>query len=98
MIEISINEESQKRIRRKVKSDLYRSVDDVVTNALDLLDLHDAEMARERALISEAKRIMAENAAAGVLVPESEVFDEARRRNAEVTCEKRSYVAKQPAS
>ncbi len=82
-MDISISEESQKRIRRKAKSNLYKSADDVVTNALDLLDLHDAEMARERALISEAKRIMAENAAAGILVPESEVFDEARRKCAE---------------
>ena len=84
MTDVSISEESQERIRQKVKSDLYRSANDVLTNALDLLDLYDAEMAREQALISEAKRIMAENAAMGILVPESDVFDEARRRCAKI--------------
>ncbi len=81
MTDVSISEESQGRIRQKVKSDLYRSVDDVVSDALDLLDLHDAEMAREQALIHESKRIKAEYADAGISVTESEVFDEARHRS-----------------
>ena len=69
---------------------MYSSADDVVVHALDLLDLHDAEIAREQALIGDAKRIMAENAAAGILVPESEVFDEARRRWAKIVRRRQS--------
>ncbi|MCY4652419.1 MAG: hypothetical protein OXC95_04555 [Dehalococcoidia bacterium] len=75
-----MSEQNQERTPRKVESGLYESADDVLMNALDLLDLQDAEMARERVLIGEAKRIMAENAEAGILISQSEVFDEARRR------------------
>ena len=79
-----MNEQNRERIRRKVESGLYESADDVLMNALDLLDLHDIELERELAEMKEAVRISTEQADAGMLIPAEEVFDELRRRNAEM--------------
>ena len=51
-----MSEQNQERIRRKVDSFLYDSADDVLMNALDLLDLHDIEIERELAEMKEAVR------------------------------------------
>ena len=84
-----MSEQNQERIRRKVDSFLYDSADDVLMNALDLLDLHDIEIERELAEMKEAVRIGTEQAGAGMLIPAEEVFDELRRRNSEMVREGR---------
>ncbi|MGH2544805.1 MAG: ribbon-helix-helix domain-containing protein, partial [Ardenticatenaceae bacterium] len=42
---IAINERDQERIRRKVEAGLYRSPDEAIARALELLDAHDEEFA-----------------------------------------------------
>ncbi len=78
-----------------MESGLYSSADDVLMNALDLLDLHDIELERELAEMKEAVRIGVEQADAGMLIPAEEVFDELRRRNAEMVREKQKGDMKQ---
>ena len=46
-MEISISEENQEQINRKVESGQYRSPDDVLAKALELLNEHDEELAQE---------------------------------------------------
>ena len=46
-MEISISEENQEQINRKVESGKYRSPDDVIAKALELLNEHDEELAQE---------------------------------------------------
>ena len=48
-MEISLNEKNQEHIRWKVESGAYGSPDDVIARALELLDEHDKELARELA-------------------------------------------------
>ena len=43
-MDIAINEQNQERIRRKVESGKYSSVDDVLANALALLDERDDDL------------------------------------------------------
>ena len=85
-----MSEQNQERILRKVESGLYSSADDVLMNALDLLDIQDIELERELVEMKEAVRIGTEQADAGMLIPAEEVFDELRRRNAEMARERRS--------
>ncbi len=92
---ISISEQNRERIRGKVESGIYASADDVLMNALDLLDLHDIELERELAEMKEAVRIGTEQADAGILIPAEEVFDEIRRRNAEIVRKKHNSNMKQ---
>ena len=89
-MDISINEQNQERIRRKVESGIYRSADEAVEVALDLLDLRDIELERELAEMIEMVRIGAEQADAGMSIPAEEVFNELRRRNAEIVCKRQS--------
>ena len=44
---ISISEENQEQINRKVESGKYRSPDDVIAKALEPLNEHDEELAQE---------------------------------------------------
>ena len=46
-MEISISEENQEQMNRKVESGKYRSPDDVIAKALELLNEHDEELAQE---------------------------------------------------
>lgn len=46
-MDISINEEHQNHIKRKIESGMYRTSSDVLAKALALLDEHDEELARE---------------------------------------------------
>lgn len=46
---ISINEQNQEHIRRKIESGQYKSPDDVIARALALLEEHDEELGRELA-------------------------------------------------
>ncbi len=94
-MDISISEQNWERIRRKVESGIYAAADDVLMNALDLLDLHDIELERELAEMRELVRIGTEQADAGMLIPGEEVFDELRRRNAEIVREKWNVNMKQ---
>ena len=48
-MDISLNEQNQEHIRRKVESGSYGSPDDVIARALELLDECDDELARELA-------------------------------------------------
>ena len=80
-MDIVINERNLAHIKRKIDSGKYSSTDDVLDNALSLLDEHDAELADLR----ESVRRGTEQADAGQVVPAGEVFEELRRRNASLT-------------
>ena len=80
---ISINEHNQDRIRRKIESGKYGSPDDVVAQALKLLDDYDEGLERELADMRAKVQRGTEQADAGKLTPGSEVFDRLMRRNAE---------------
>ena len=56
-MDIAINEQNQERIRRKVESGKYSSVDDVLANALALLDERDDDLESELADMHEKVRI-----------------------------------------
>ena len=73
------------RIRRKVDSGRYSSVDDVLDSALELLDERDEPLERELADMFESVRRGTDQADAGQVVPASEVFEELRRRSAATT-------------
>ena len=88
-MDIAINEHNEERIRRKVESGKYSSVDDVLANALALLDERDADLEGELADMREKVGLGLEESKAGLAVPAGEVFDELRRRNAEIVLEKR---------
>ncbi|MCH7786392.1 MAG: type II toxin-antitoxin system ParD family antitoxin [Chloroflexi bacterium] len=85
---ISISEQHGEHIKRKVESGIYRSPDDVIAKALELLDEHDEELERELADMRLKVKISTEQADAGQLIPASEVFDELRRRNAAIARQK----------
>ena len=78
---ISVSDQINERIRRKVESGRYSSMDEVLGRALTLLDEHDDELERELADMHEKVRIGTEQADAGELIPADEVFDELRRRH-----------------
>ena len=88
-MDIAISEHNEERIRRKVESGKYSSVDDVLANALALLDERDADLEGELADMREKVGLGLEESKAGLAVPAGEVFDELRRRNAEIVREKR---------
>ena len=85
---ISISEQHEEQIKRKVASGIYGSPDDVIAKALELLDEHDEELERELADMRLKVKISTEQADAGQLIPASEVFDELRRRNATIARQK----------
>ena len=85
---ISISEQHEEQIKRKVESGIYGSPDDVIAKALELLDEHDDELERELADMRLKVKISTEQADAGQLIPASEVFDELRRRNAAIARQK----------
>ena len=88
-MDIAINEHNEERIRRKVESGKYSSADDVLANALALLDERDTDLEGELADMREKVGLGLEESKAGLAVPAGEVFDELRRRNAEIVLEKR---------
>ena len=82
---VHINERNVVRIRRKVESGRYSSIDDMLDNALALLDERDDALERELADMRASVRRGTEQADAGLVVEAGEVFDELRRRNATIT-------------
>ena len=88
-MDIAISEQNRERIRRKIESGVYTSADDVLANALTLLDERADDLDSELADMREKVRIGLEESKAGLAVPASEVFDELRRRNAGAVREKR---------
>ena len=81
-MDISINEQNQDHIQRKIESGKYGSPDDVVGKDLKLLDEYDKRgLAGMRAKVQKGT----EQADAGKLTPGSDVFDGLMRRNAERT-------------
>ena len=86
---ISVSDQINERIRSKVESGRYSSMDEVLDRALTLLDEHDDELERELADMHEKVRIGTEQADAGELIPAVEVFGELRRRHAAAVNRKR---------
>jgi putative addiction module CopG family antidote len=84
-MDISISEQHQDHIKRKVESGDYRSPDEVIGKALELLDERDQALAKEFADMHEKVRRSTEQADSCQLIPASEVFDELRQRNASMT-------------
>ena len=84
-MDVSINKRNLAHIRRKVESGRYSSTDDVIGNALALLDEHDEALEPELTEMRESVRRGTEQADTGKIVPAEEVFEELRRRNAEMT-------------
>ena len=81
---VSMSERNVERIRSKVDSGRYSSVDNVLDSALGLLDERDQALERELAEMHESVRRGTEQAVAGQVVPASEVFEGLRRRNAAI--------------
>ncbi len=88
-MDIAISERNQERIRRKVQSGMYSSADDVLASALSLLEERDDDLEAELGDMREKVRTGLEESKAGLAVPATEVFDELRRRNAEIARERR---------
>jgi|GEM_PF-1354381 len=86
---ISLNEQNQGRIRRKLASGHYGSPDEVVATALALLDEHDNALELELAGLRAKVQQGVQETEAGQLGPASDVFDELRRRNAALNRRKR---------
>ena len=84
-MDISLNEQNQEHIRRKMESGQYRSPDAVIAKALELLDEHDQELKQELADMPAKVRKGTEQADAGQCIPASEVFEELRQRNTAFT-------------
>lgn len=82
---ISINEQNQERIRRKVESGKFTSVDEVLDEALTALEDREQALAEELADMHEKVRRSTEQADKDQLTPASEVFDNLLKRNAERT-------------
>ena len=80
-MEISINNQNQDRILRKIESGKYGSPDDVIAKALELLDQHDDDLQQELDDLRASVRKGSDQAAAGELIPASKVFDELKQRN-----------------
>ena len=78
---ISVSDQINERIRRKVDSGQYPSADEVLARALTLLEEHDAELESELADMHEKVRIGTAQADAGELIPAEEVFGELRQRH-----------------
>ena len=81
---VSMSERNVERIRSKVDSGRYSSVDNVLDSALGLLDERDQALERELAEMHESVRRGTEQADTGQVVPVSEVFEGLRRRNAAI--------------
>ena len=86
---ISVSDQINERIRRKVESGLYQSADDVLARALTLLEEHDAELERELADMHEKVRTGTAQADARELIPADKVFEELRRRHDATTSQER---------
>jgi putative addiction module CopG family antidote len=84
-MDISISEQHQDHIKRKVESGDYGSPDEVIGKALELLDERDQVLAEELADMHEKVRRSTDQADSGQLIPANEVFDELRQRNASMT-------------
>ena len=82
---ISINEQNQEHIKRKLQAGQYGTSDEVIAKALALLDERDEALEQELADMRKKVRIGTEQADAGQLTPASEVFDKLLKHNAERT-------------
>ena len=82
---ISVSEQTNERIRRKVESGLYSSADEALARALTLLDEHDEELERELADLHEKVRTGTVQADAGDLIPADKVFSKLRQSHDAVT-------------
>ncbi len=82
---ISISEQNQEHIKRKIESGQYSTPDDVIAKALELLDEQDEHLAQELDELRAKVRAGIEQADNGQLTPATEVFDRLLRRNAERT-------------
>lgn len=78
---ISVSEQINERIKRKVESGQYPSADDVLARALTLLEEHDAELECELADMHQKVRRGTAQADAGELIRADKVFDELRQRH-----------------
>ena len=83
-MDVSISDRNFEHIRRKVESGRYSSTDDVLIEALTLLDERDAELELELADMHDKVRRGTEQADSGQLIPSSDVFDELRQRNSAI--------------
>ena len=88
-MDIAIGDQNLERIGPNIESGVYSSADEVLASALALVDEREDDQEAELADMHEKVRIGLEESKAGLAVPASEVFDELRRRNAEVVHERR---------
>ena len=80
-MEVSISEQNLAHIMRKVESGRYSSPDEVVGNALALLDERDVALESELEDMRESVRKGTDQADSGQVVSAAEVFSELRQRN-----------------
>ena len=80
-MDISISDQNIAHIRRKLMSGRYSSTNDVLGEALALLDERDRKLESELAEMRESVRRGTEQADAGEVIPADKVFDELRRQD-----------------
>ena len=83
-MDISISEQNQERIKRKLADGKYFSPDDVIAKALELLDEQEEELEWELADMRAKVQRGTEEADANEVIPASDVFEELRRRNTDL--------------
>lgn len=81
-MEVSISEQNMARIIRKVELGRYSSPDEVVGNALVLLDERDTALESELSEMRKGVRRGADEADSGQVVAADKVLSELRQRNA----------------
>ena len=85
---MEISQHHEEQIMRKVESGKYGSPDEVLDKALAALEDSEQALAEEFAEIEAKLAIADEQIKNGQLIPASEVFDELRQRNADMTKQK----------
>ena len=83
-MDVPISQRNLDHLERKVASGRYHSLDDVLDNALALLDERDLSLDQELADVREKVRQGLAEVEDGQSIPAAQVFRELRRRNADV--------------
>lgn len=80
-MDVSLTPEMAKLVKQKVRAGLYRSADEVVREALQLLQERDGEKDRRLADLRQKIEVGWDQAQRGDLLPAKKVFQDLRERS-----------------
>jgi len=80
-MDVSLTPEMAKLVKAKVRTGLYRSADEVVREALQLLQERDTEKERRLAELRQKIEVGWEQAERGDLLPAKKIFQDLRERS-----------------